>query len=359
MNLHKYVVILTIVLISVSASLSLPRFSARTGISCQGCHINPSGGGMRNYYGTVFYGRQTLPVKKWFDSFEISNFTSKINEFVSIGADFRTLFYYVEKTRSSSFYQMQGDIYANLKIAEGVSMYIDKGLYKGFEIFGLMNILPENGYIKVGRFTPVFGTKTDDHTNFIRAKTVFQNNRAEDSGIEAATAPGNFAVTVGLFNGASSGDLSDSKIRLLTGNADARFKIEEINFSIGSSLWFNSLSSGIMRMFGGYGSINYINITVNGEIDLKQDKSILGLGTKELISLVELNYLLFDGLDLKFMYDYYDYDIRYKTGFESRYSFGFEFFPISGVEVRPVYRLSQDRNKNKNNEINFLIHFYL
>lgn len=359
MNLHKYAVILVLIFLSFLSLISLPRFSARTGSSCQGCHINPTGGGMRNYYGTVFYGRQTLPFKKWFDSYEVQNFTSKINEFVSIGADFRTLFYYFEKTRSSSFYQMQGDIYANLKIAEGVSMYIDKGLYKGFEIFGLISILPENGYIKVGRFTPVFGTKTDDHTNFIRAKTVFQINRAEDTGIEVAIVPRHFAVTFGLFNGEASSYFSDDKIRLLTGNADARFKIEDLNLSIGSSVWFNNSSSGIMTMFGGYGSINYKNFTLNGEIDLKQDKSIGGLGTKELISLVEFNYLLFDGLDLKFMYDYYDFDIKYRTGFENRYSLGFEFFPISGVEVRPVYRLVKDRNESKNNEINFLIHFYL
>lgn len=44
-----------------STALSLPRFAARTGAKCQSCHINPSGGKMRQAFG-VRYGREELPV---------------------------------------------------------------------------------------------------------------------------------------------------------------------------------------------------------------------------------------------------------------------------------------------------------
>ena len=33
------------------AAQALPRFAAETGAKCQSCHINPSGGGMRNAFG--------------------------------------------------------------------------------------------------------------------------------------------------------------------------------------------------------------------------------------------------------------------------------------------------------------------
>jgi len=44
-------------------------------------------------------------------------------------------------------------------------------------------------------------------------------------------------------------------------------------------------------------------------------------------------------VDLKVGYDFYDSDIDLKSGSVSRYSIGLEFFPIAGVEVRPVYRI--------------------
>ncbi|MEK7672194.1 MAG: hypothetical protein AAB344_08245, partial [Bacteroidota bacterium] len=66
------------------------------------------------------------------------------------------------------------------------------------------------------------------------------------------------------------------------------------------------------------------------------------------------------GLDVKFIYEFADPDVDLKTGSKSRYSVGLEFFPISGVEVRPLYRFNQEDPKNvSDNEFNLLIHLYL
>jgi hypothetical protein len=75
---------------------------------------------------------------------------------------------------------------------------------------------------------------------------------------------------------------------------------------------------------------------------------------------LECNYLVTDGVDLKFMYDFYDPDVKYATGSESRYSFGLEFFPVNGVELRPMYRILREKPfEIRNDEFDFLIHFYL
>jgi hypothetical protein len=66
------------------------------------------------------------------------------------------------------------------------------------------------------------------------------------------------------------------------------------------------------------------------------------------------------GLDLKVMYEFLDLNKDFKTGSMSRYSFGFEFFPISGVEVRPLYRVSkEDPVDFGNDEFQLIVHFYL
>lgn len=349
--------VLTLILVT-HTGLSLPRFAVRTNLTCQNCHIDPNGGGMRTYYGSALYARGTLPVRGWNDSLALENFTTELSDIVSFGTDLRTLFSYRPETHTNSFYQMQGNIYLSAKLAKKVMVYLNKGLYSGFEVFGLLNILPANGYFKVGRFTPAYGTKTDDHTNFIRSKTDFINNRREDTGIEVGFSPSFMTWNVGLYNGIKGSAFSNEKMRLITSRLDMKFHVDNIKFSLGGSFWYNNLRGGPLTMVGGFGGMSFEKLTLHGEIDFKKDKSLMG--TNEFISFIEVNYLLIDGVDLKLMYDFYDSDTGVKTGSETRYCIGLEFFPINGVEVRPMYRfLIEEPVDRSNNEIDILVHFYL
>ena len=59
---------ITLATLLISApSPSLPRFASRTGAKCQSCHVDPSGGEMRQAFG-VQYGRDDLPVPAWPDA---------------------------------------------------------------------------------------------------------------------------------------------------------------------------------------------------------------------------------------------------------------------------------------------------
>ncbi|MEK9138846.1 MAG: hypothetical protein AAB393_17130, partial [Bacteroidota bacterium] len=182
-------------------TFALPRFASRTGAKCQSCHVNPSGGGMRQTFG-VQYGRETLPVPTWSDEFDLEDFSTKLTDFISIGADFRTVYFYQQNPDTgtppksvkgaNAFWQMQGDVYVNYKLAKKVSIYLDKGIYSGFEIFGVLNILPGNGYIKVGKFVPNYGLKMDDHRIYTRQFTGFSTElgRPELTGAEVGFLPG-------------------------------------------------------------------------------------------------------------------------------------------------------------------------
>jgi hypothetical protein len=67
------------------------------------------------------------------------------------------------------------------------------------------------------------------------------------------------------------------------------------------------------------------------------------------------------GVDLKLAYDFYDQDVKYATGAKSRYSVGVEFFPVSGVEIRPLYRLLRHQNPDIGtmSEFDIMLHLYL
>ena len=313
---------------------------------------------MRNYYGAAMYAKTTLPLSVFAYDSTLSDFTTQLSDFVSFGTDMRTIFYYQQQNDYSSFYQMQGDVYLSARLGRHLLVYLDKGLYHGFEVFGLVSGLPANGYARVGRFTPAYGTKTDDHTAFIRDKTDFQNGRREDTGVEVGISPSHFTLSVGVFNGERDNSFSTGKIRLLTTRSDANVRVGRLKFSFGGSAWYNNDARGTFTMFGGFGGISYGALALNAEVDFKKDKA--ALGNNELISYLELNYLVIDGVDLKFMYDFYDPDTKYKTGSQSRYSIGLEFFPIYGLEVRPMYRiLKEEPTDVRNNEFDFLVHFYL
>jgi hypothetical protein len=358
-------VLLLVAFCIVDFATALPRFASRTGAKCQSCHVNPSGGGMRQTFG-VQYGRDELPVPTWSEELGLDDFSTKLSDVVSVGADFRTLFFYQEHplSNNNAFFQMQGDVYMNFRVAKKVSMYLDKGLYTGFEIFGLLNLLPANGYIKVGKFLPNYGLKMDDHRTFVRDRTGFSPESRTSGGVpeltggEVAVSPGSFTIMGGIYNAKDQIGQATEDTKALLGRAEGIFKLSEgVNLSIGGNVFSTKMNGIRTTIFGGFGSFSYQNLTLLEEADVIQAN---GTVPDVLVTLTELDYAATPGLDLKFMYEFYDQDIDLKTGSTSRYTVGFEFFPISGVEVRPLYRIPKESQKEvKNNEFLLIIHFFL
>ena len=360
----RNVALLVAVLVLSDSASALPRFASRTGAKCQSCHVNPSGGGMRQAFG-VQYGRDELPVPTWSEEFGLDDFSSKLSEFVSVGADFRTLFFYQEKTKTNAFFQMQGNLYTNFRIAKKVNMYLSKGLYAGFEIFGMLNVLPANGFVKVGKFIPNYGLKMDDHRFFTRQETGFspERGRTELAGGEVCLSPGPLTITGGVYNSSEIGSTpTGNKNKALLGKVEGIIKVsEDVNIGLGGNVFTKKNEEALRTtVFGGYGSLSYKYFTVLGEGDLIRNT---GPGTTKdstgIVAFIECDYVVTPGFDLKVAFDYFDPDKDLKTGSVSRFSFGFEFFPISGVEVRPIYRVANNRIIIfEKNEFDLLMHFY-
>jgi hypothetical protein len=366
----RCVVAVAAALLVIDRAAALPRFSSREGAKCQSCHVNPSGAGMRQAFGAQ-YGRETLPVPEWAADLELEDLTTAIASFVGVGVDVRTLYSYVQlpdtgsspATNSNAFWQMQGDLYLNLKLAKKVNVYFEKGVYSGFELFGMVSLLPANGHVKAGKFVPNFGTRLDDHTAYIRRYTGFspEFGRPELTGLEAGVSPGWFSAFAGVYNAEDGfgSAVGNSKAYLL--RADGLFRLAEaMHLGLGANL-FGTTTSGDVRqtLVGGMASFSAGEFTVFGEYDLIQTQHASGDVTGT-VAYVEANYVVTPGVDLKVAYDFYDPDKDVKGGSMSRYSFGVEFFPVSGVEVRPMYRVVvEDPTNYSNNEFHIMLHFYL
>src|SRR3990172_6163894 len=108
------------IILSVQPAFSLPRFALLTGSQCQSCHVDPTGGRMRNFFG-FNYGKDELPIRATRDKdFEIS---PKLSDNVSIGADFRTQFIYEGFKETTSFQAMTATLYGTLAIGKKINIY--------------------------------------------------------------------------------------------------------------------------------------------------------------------------------------------------------------------------------------------
>jgi hypothetical protein len=361
-------VVAALALFAAETVLALPRFSARTGKKCQACHVNPSGGGMRQTLG-VQYGRDELPVPSWSEGFQLEDFSTLIANVLGVGADFRTLYFVRLRpdtgsgpSQDNAFWQMQGDLYLNFRIAKKVNLYLKKGLYSGFEAFGLLNILPANGHVKIGKFIPNFGLRLDDHTAYVRTYTGLSpaEGRPELTGLEVGVAPGPTTFAGGLYNAEDGFAGSGGNEKAWLGRGEVLFAINE-NVAVGggaNAMGFTGIDGTDHTYYGGFAMVNAYDVTLIGEFDFLRSK--LQSTTTSLVAYAEASYPVITGLDLKVAYDFYDPDKDLKTGSLSRYSFGFEFFPISGVEVRPLYRLVREEpTDTRNDEIHILFHLYL
>ena len=67
MMMKYYLYCMLIVSINLNSAFSLPRFAVKNGSSCIACHVNPTGSGLRNDYGTNVVALDELPLERWLD----------------------------------------------------------------------------------------------------------------------------------------------------------------------------------------------------------------------------------------------------------------------------------------------------
>jgi hypothetical protein len=362
-NVTRVAVLAAMTAVLVDAASALPRFALQTGAKCQSCHVNPAGGAMRQTFG-MQYGRDRLPLEATSDEVQMEDLTNLISNVLGVGADFRTLYYYrqdtsAEASNRNSFVQMQADFYLNFRVAKKVGLFFKKGIYSPFEVFGLFNVLPAKGHLKVGKFVPNYGTRIDDHTAYIRSATGFGPTQSPElTGIEAGVAPGAFTVMGGVYN---SLDGSTVNTKAFLGRAEALFGLgKEIFVNMGGNIFSKKTDALTTEdLYGGFGGIGVGPLSVFGEVDWIRQKPGEA-ATTGFVTYVEADYGLIQGVDLKAAYDFYDPDIDVKNGAQSRYSVGVEVFPLAGVEVRLLYRfVVEDPVNIDSNELDVMLHLYL
>ena len=339
--------------------LAIPRFAIMRGNQCRDCHSNPTGGVIRNEDGWN-YGKNNLRLLRK-SEIDLSN---KLNENISIGFDFRFQYLYSQQLKKTDFHKMAGGVYSNFDLSEELSFITTYDLYRGyFEGYGILRVLPLEGYIKVGSFYPNFGIRLDDHTAYTRSGDAGLLSSASSNGLIFESGYSQTGVEVGLFpTDFSSVTISAGQDKYpFSSNLSyiGRFEVSPsfdfINYLFGSSYGtFRSFPNKfeLFSLFGGFGLKRFSLLT-----EFVSAKDYFRPNAKSQFLMLETSYRIKNGIDFVARYDRVVADLNKKENYSSHIILGFDFYPYSFVEIKPQYRINLENPKIKRNN-SFVLQFH-
>lgn len=356
--------ILLLVALAPATAPALPRFAIREGAPCVTCHVNPSGGGMRNRYGRYVYEPTRLPAGLP-GSRELRKLLEvDLGDTLSFGADSRTA--YIDQRVPDgegigTIMQMQADLYIGADLWDGVTLYYDHGAYmNNFEAMGIVrHTLGREwleGYVKAGRFMPTYGLRLENHNLFVRQDIGF-GPRDKDVGAEAGLYIGPFLLQGSVLGGAGEErQIDDNRAKAATGRLEWLGRFGLLRLLAGGSIYRNETGADTEVMgtevdsrsmnwrAGGHWGAALGRFAYLGEADLVKvdpfEGNAQGVETHSYQSYQELDALLVRGLEVNFNYEFREPDLDVESGRLHRIAGGIEIYPVPFVEVKLLYRQS-------------------
>lgn len=355
-----------------------PYLALRSGVKCNGCHVNVTGGGMRSSFVSA-HSRDILKYPNWFDDLTkpIESFDGTINDYLAIGADLRTSARLIfqdepgEDGRVDNNEVFRGRLdevdidvdeavtYLNATvIPDLLEFYVDLRLAPttdAREAWGMI-YLPHDFFIKAGRMFLPYGLQIQDDESFIRGGRNGSANTGFDfdlrsAAVESGWVSGPWAVVLSVAEGAGDRDVQ------VTGSASALFRDVTVLDSVfvGASGNRNGGDEETYQ-FAGFGGFGFGPFIYLGEVDFIQRRVAEfddPTGPKDyrggFIHYSELNYLAFNWLNVKLAFDYADFDgdlSQRADDSENRFSIGLEPFLARFLQTRLFYRVSNGIESN-------------
>lgn len=369
MNIHCFLAIIFF----VNISFALPRFAVQNGSSCIACHVNPTGSGLRNDYGSNVVALEELPLERWLDKGN-EDWDGYISDHLQIGGDFRiqgVQYNETDLTRKSAFFPMQADIYSYLKLNNNAGIFTKIGIRKrstlSTEYWALVSNLPQNAWLRVGRTLPNYGLRVDDHTSFIRGGNLEKTSVGLD-GKEGLIfgpyldPPEILELGVPMFGGlqwTSSIGTGIVKSSEELNNFTTQFNYTgNINDNIAYMSGFSYMQEGNFSMLGISGGLSFGDFTWTFEAD--QAENWID-GNTSLALYDEIAWEIIQGVQLIGKYDFFDPKTDWQTGSISRYTFGAEIYPLNIMEIKLQARFNQlDQDNSTTPDPEYLIqtHFW-
>jgi len=328
-------VLVVFALLRAAPASAEPYLAVEQGYKCNVCHVNPTGGGLRNDFG-ISYAKVLLPAETVDNA--LDSWTGKITDRLRVGGDLRT-----DWTRDTSphtasqqaFSLEQFRVYADLTlIPDRLGIYVDELIApngsQNEEAYVRYGNTTDGFYIKGGQFYLPFGWRLQDQSAFVRELTgisMVTPDKGVELGYEHAAWSAQFDVTNGIAN-ATSGSGYQVTTQVVYTKPIWRLGIA------GSSTQSNA---GDRHMGGLFAGLKTGPIAWLAEADIVHDDSFPG-GRTLAVGLLEGDIRIRQGHNLKLTAEYSDPDRSVHNDQQTRYSIVYEYTPLPFLQVRAGYR---------------------
>jgi hypothetical protein len=324
------VLILTVGLgVSLDAAAE-PYLAVESGLKCANCHINPTGGGKRTLFGTLYARNQiaarALPKESGMP------WTGEVQKWLAVGADFRGGYDSVDTpgfgTQSDTDVR-RATVYALLRaIPNLLSFYFDEKVapdnVENREAYVLVTPLQGKFTIKAGQMFLPYGLRLQDDNTFVRQSSGINFNTPEDGvelGLELPKWSAQLAVT---DREGSSG--SNDHVSLTAAYVKPRWRV-------GASYNINDDPLGDRTMEAVFAGFKTGKISWLAELDFISDDLALA-DRRSYATLIEGNWRFRKGHNLKIGYEFLDPERARGEDQQERYSAVWEYSPIQFVQSR-------------------------
>ncbi len=312
-----------------------PYLAVQEGYKCNVCHVNPTGGGLRNEFG-VTYAKLLLPAETLDNA--LDSWTGKITDRLRVGGDLRADWSRDTAPNTASqqaFALEQFRVYADLAIIpDRLGIYVDEQIAPNGslneEAYVRYGNTRDGFYLKGGQFYLPFGWRLQDQTGFVR----------EVTGISMAT-PGK-GIEVGYEHSAWSAqfDLTNGASNATTGSGyqvTTQVVYTKPIWRVGIAGSSTQSSAGDRRVGGLFAGLKTGSVGWLAEADIVHDDSFPG-GRTLAAGLLEADWRLHKGHNLKLTAEYSDPDRSIRNNQQTRYSIVYEYTPLPFLQLRAGYR---------------------
>lgn len=323
--------------LAATTAVAEPYLAVQTGLKCVTCHVNPSGGGMRNAFGQT-WARNELAARivtpPGTDAAE-PGWTGEVQRYLAIGGDLRAGLTYDDTPgldAESEFGISRATVYAALRaIPNLLTVYVDQQLAPGGaltrEAYALVTPLGGRYTVKAGKFFLPHGTRLQDDTAFVRQITGI-NFDSPDHGVELGLELPRWSAQLAVTNGTAGGGENDSTKQTSLSATHVRPR-----WRIGASYNYNDADLGDREIRAAFVGFRTGPIAWLAEADLITDDGPLG-ERDTYVSLLEGNWRLRRGHNLKVTYEYFDPDDDVDEDERERYSMVWELSPMQNLQSR-------------------------
>ena len=349
--------ILALMILAAAAlpSHAEPYFAVQQGLKCGACHSSPTGGGLRNAFGNTW--AQTTMAARTVDVGSQERWLGSVSRYLGIGTNVRANYNYVDIPDSeaiSEFDLQEARLYVELSaIPDRLSVYLDQRVAPGSssnrEAYARYWFDDRRWYVRAGQMYLPFGLRLEDDTAFIREVPGI-NFDTPDRGVEVGLELGHISAQLALTNGTASGP-EDNRGKQVS----LRGEYVESIWRFGASANFNDAEAGDRQMAGLFAGLRTGPIAWLAEADYIDDEGSETGERKQLVGLLEANWLIRQGQNLKVTAEYFEPDDDVDEDERTRFSGVWEWTPVQFVQLRVGVRVYDGipQNDNDNRKLAF------